>query len=502
MKILKYCSFLLLAIAFSVSYTSCIKDTGNYTYSEINRLEEITNMPDTLTAFYGSQFKFSPDVKFNKDQNFDQSKYDYEWSYIGPNGLGGTKLFIFNENKDVDMIVTSIVAGTYQAYFSVTDKETGVKFRTPFRLIIKDEFNEGWIMMNEANGKPRIDMLSLNSEGNAVLVLDLLSKVGSDLELKGKPEMIYNYPTGLLIGPDKISHGLYVGTDEMTTKIEPNTFKWTPTMGLQHEMFGEYPTGFYASIIKQKSTWSAYLIGKGDAYYYDRVMNIYFSAPINYINEERVEFEVAPFVYAPTGVFYDITNRRFVKHTGAASSSTVIPDPSDNKLFSFKTGMDLKYMKGVSFNGGEIFSILKSPNSDLYYLARFNARSNAQTYYAEILNNDIKNAEFFEVNPEFGYIFYAVGGKLYQYDMIYKTTKLMIDIGNNRISYLRFYEFINTNKYKDGNKLMLGFYDPNISNGTEGRLNIYTVPGLNGDLVLNKSYSGFGRIKDLTYRER
>ncbi len=78
----------------------------------------------------------------------------------------------------------------------------------------------------------------------------------------------------------------------------------------------------------------------------------------------------------------------------------------------------------------------------------------------------------------------------------------MVDFGSKKVSYLNFYEFKTTSKYKDGNKLMVGSYDATKSDGTEGSLNIYTVPSLNGELVLDKSYTGFGRIKSLTYRER
>ena len=78
----------------------------------------------------------------------------------------------------------------------------------------------------------------------------------------------------------------------------------------------------------------------------------------------------------------------------------------------------------------------------------------------------------------------------------------MVDLGDKKVSYLNFYEFKNSTKYTDGNKLMVGLYDPSKTDGTEGSLNIYTVPGLNANIALDKSYTGFGRIKSLTYRER
>lgn len=501
-----YRSFLFILCLFLIS--SCKKDIGNYEYTELNELKEITGLPAEISAVYGKNIKITPEIKFTQDPNFDESKYSFEWTYIGPNGLGGSKLFSLAKTRNIDMIM-QVVAGNYTAYYSITDKTSGIKYSTKFTLKVVNEINEGWIMMNEANGKARVDMLSLNTNNDFNLIIDLLATTGSDLKLEGKPVMTYTYSTGLLIGPDAISYGVYLGTDQGTTKVDPNSFKWTKTMGLSYEMFGDIPAGFYADVIRQKLGGAAYMIGKGNAYYYERTQNIYYSTPINYITAEQRGFEVEPFIAGDhnspvgTNIFYDKTNRRFVRHSGSAATSTTIPDPdAAQKLFSFSTGMDLVYMRWVPFNGGEVFSILKDPANNKRYLARFNPANNAQSYYSEITATDFSNAEFYAINPEFGYIFYSVGSKIYQYDMVYKTAKLMADFGAKKISYLNFYEFKSTSKYTGSNKLMVGIYDPSINNGTEGSLNIYTVPSLNGDLVLDKSYSGFGRIKSLTYRER
>ncbi|HWW41783.1 PKD-like family lipoprotein [Pedobacter sp.] len=500
---------LILLLMTLVIFGSCKKDIGNYNYKELNKLEEVKGLSDGIVALFGKAILVKPEIKFSQDPNFNESNYTYEWSYVGPTGLGGQKIFVLSNTKNLDMVMT-VVAGSYTAYYSVTDKASGVKYTTNFTLNVVNQINEGWIMMNEANGKARVDMLSLNSSGNFDLVTDLLATTGSALQLEGKPVMTYTYNTGLLIGPDRISYGLYFGTDKGTTKVDPDSFRWTKTMGLTYEMFGDVPSGFYADVIQQRSGWTSYMIGKGNAYYYDRSYNIYYAAPINYIQAEGKSFEVAPFIGGnhaivsnAHAIFYDKTNRRFVKHSGQGATCTIIPDPPQNlKLFSFSTGMDLKYMRWVPYNGGELFSILKDPNSPKQYLARFNSANNVQSYYSEITGAEIANAEFYAISPEFGYIFYAVGGKVYEYDMVYKTSKLMLDFGSKKVSYLNFYEFKNKTKYTNDNKLMVGIYDPAVNNGIEGGLRIYTVPGINADLVLYKSFEGFGRIKSLTYRER
>jgi hypothetical protein len=488
---------------------ACKKDLGNYNYNEINKLSSITDLPSEVTAIFSKTLSLKPVAKFSQDPNFDESKYTYEWYYIGPNGLGGTKLLTLATTRNLEIKV-DLAAGSYNAYYAIVDKATGVRYRTPFTLKVVNEINEGWVLMCDVNNNARVDMLSLNTQSTFDVIIDLLATTGSQLKLEGKPIMTYTYSTGLLLGPDAISYGLYFGTDKGTTKVDPNTFKWTPTMGLKYEMYGDVPTGFYADVMQQRGGSSAYMIGNKNAYLYDRAQNVFYSAPLNYITAEQKSFDIAPFIAAypgaasvPIAIFYDTTNKRFVKFTGQAASCTTIPEPtSDIKKFSFSTGMDLAYMTWVPFNGGEVFSILKDPNSTKKYLARFNSANNLQSYYDEILGTEIANSEFFAISPDLGYIFYNVGSKVYEYDMVYKTAKLMLNLDSKKISYFKFYPFKNTVKYPGSNKLMIGTYDPALPAGANGGLGIYTVPPVNGDLVLDKNYSGFGKIVDLTYRER
>ena len=321
--------------------------------------------------------------------------------------------------------------------------------------------------------------------------------------------MAYTYSTGLLIGPDAISYGLYLGTDQGTTKIDPNTYKWTKTMDLTYEMFGEIPAGFYAQAIKARLGSSAYMLGKGNVYLYDRPQNIFYATPINYIDAEKKSFTAAPFLgsdeTSPSTplILYDADNRRFVKHSGTAASCTTLPEPAaDKKLFSFSTGMDLLYMDCIRFSGTEVFAILKEPTGTKRFLARFANSSNAQSYYAEIVATDFDKAEQYAISPDLAYIFYNVGSKVYEYDIFLKTTKLVVDKGANKISLIKFHVFRSTTKYPEGNKLIVCSYDPALPEGTNGKMELFTVPPLNADLQLYSSFSGFGKVQSLTYRER
>ncbi len=51
-------------------------------------------------------------------------------------------------------------------------------------------------------------------------------------------------------------------------------------------------------------------------------------------------------------------------------------------------------------------------------------------------------------------------------------------------------------------KLIVTSYDPAQPEGSNGKFELFTVPAVNGDLELLESYTGFGKIVDVSFRER
>lgn len=498
----------MIALLAMYNIQSCKKDLGNYSYHEINNVV-IRSLNDT-TAIFGKRFVLKPQLVFSQDDGTDTTKYSYEWLFDGPNGLGGRGLYKMTNTKNLDVNMT-LTADTYNFFYGVTVKETGVKYQKKFVLKVVNEINEGWFLMCEVNGKARLDMLSKLTDGTFIAIPDLLKTTGSDLVLKGKPHMVYNYNRGISTGPGlNAAYAIYLGTDEATERIDPENFSWKPLYNLKTEIFAPMPADFHADVIVQAGGVHSYMVGGNDAYLYDRTRNVAYSVPINYLPTEPNGFKIAPFAAPPLtsavnrtqiGIFYDTDNKRFVKHTDIDNYCTAIPDPKENKLFSFSTGMNMIYMCYSPFGAGEIFSVLKDPTSNKRFLASFDGFSNVQSYYAEILATDFDKAEQYAVSPDLGYLFYKIGGKLYQYDRSLKTTKVMLDKGAEKISLIKFQTFLSS-KYTDGNKLIVCSYDPAKPEGANGKMEVFTVPSLNADLIPVSSYSGIGKVQSLTYRER
>lgn len=505
----RYFKQALLFVMLFVSF-SCRKDLGNYNYEEINAVD-FGGMEKAYNALLGEKFKVSPVLKFTKDDTNDEQAYSYQW-FAMKNGesLNSEIRKELATTRNLDIVV-KIPSGIYDVYYIVTDKKTGVAYRTSFKLTVQTNIYEGWMVLNDVNGAARLDMVSKVNEVYTP-VTDVLTSTGSELTLKGKPLDVHCYQFSFS------NYGIYLSTDKGTNRVDPETFKWKNTLNIKYEMVANVPDDFHADFMAStehpQGAGTSYMFSAGNVYYYYYVYQINYGVPINLVKEEAVPFKAAPFIarslssasLMPNAVLFDVDKKRFVRHINNESTCTTMPT-MDNALFDYNNvGKNLVYMEYSPFNGGDVFAILKGGDGKIF-LARFNLVTAIQTYYAEITGAEIGNAEKFAINPTYGYLFYNAGGKVYEYDMSLKTSKLMIDKGAEKISLLKFQKFTkagSSRPYYESrqNQLMVCSYDAALPAERNGKMELYTVPSLNGDLTLGESYSGFGKIVSVSYRER
>ncbi|WP_140939236.1 PKD-like family lipoprotein [Sphingobacterium lumbrici] len=506
--------YTFLWVSSVLALFSCKKDLGNYTYEDINEVQFPEGFDGKLTAYVNRPFVVKPKLDFTKDELGDTSRYSYEWIYILPITGGDFGIKTLATTKDLNMII-KLNPGTYDSYFRVTDKETGVQFRKRFNLEVRNEFNEGWLLMCEVNNKAQLDMLSLQENGEFIVVNDLLETTGSPLQLAGKPKLVYSYFTGPLIGYGiNLDHGLYIGTDQSTDRVHAETFDWQPNYNVKSEILAlDLPADFHIDVIKRVSATRAFMLSSdGNAMFYDRSSNMKYGEPLNYENEKG--YKLAPFIAVDENgnqtnekpYFYDVEKRRFMRHNSVFDSKlTTIRDPLAGAKFSFNnTGKDLLYMDWVTFGGGEVHAILKDPASSTCHLACFHGRFEMQTFYGQIASPDIAEAEHFAISPDQGYIYYSIGSKVYQYDKnsVPATNKLVLDLGTDKISLLKFHKFHLPAKYTESNRLWVASYDPTKPEGQNGKLQQYSVMVAAQGITLQKTYSGFGKVASMHYRER
>jgi hypothetical protein len=489
---------------FMACLSSCYKDLGNYTYHDINQIS-FTGI-DTVNgynALLGDSLKISPTLVMTKDQSPSLSNYSYAWSFHLTRTPGVTFDSIISTDKNLKTKIT-LKPGTYFLQYTVTDKATGVAFHVRTNLLVSTPIYEGYMVLNDVNGHSRLDMLSYNKTVNAFTQnTDVLAKVGSTVPMQGQPyQVLCMYYTRTRYVSVKY-YGIFLLNASGTNRVNEETFAYDPTYNIRNLMIGDVPANFSAQSLTGDATSGFplfFMYSGGNMYSYTAQNGSAFKyLPLNIYHGSSIPFKVSPYVATDgnVAVMYNMDKRNFV--TTVDVNSVEVTDVPVG--LNYPTGLDLVYMeRNYSTN---TYAILKDPNTSKYYLLRF-ALGKAQDYYQEITGTDFANASHYAVSPDLGYLFYSVGGKLYEYDLSLKTSTLMLDKGQEQISYLSFQQFTNrVGTYINWAKLLtVGSYNPTGTAGSNGTLELYSVPPVNGQIVQTNKWTGLGKIVSVSYRER
>lgn len=476
----------------------CVSDEGNYDYNDINEVK-VTGIDDEYTVYSGDSFKITPKITATLDADLDSDRYEYQWVAVNPLKTLSESKTIIGTSKNLEGIL-KIPPAVYNVYYFIKDKETGVNWQERlFKVNVVSAIYQGWMVIGDVDGKARLDMVSLiPGVTQPRIINDVLDYTGSALKLSGKAVNVFCFNNSLSVFG---TYGIYATASESgTSRLDPDSFAWTQSQNIAYETVGgSFPTNFGVDFAKSPTGGENFFYSKGNIYYFYRVQNIKYGLPQNIVDTETKTFNAAPFIAQSTvgraAIFYDKDLHRFVRFNFSKGYCSAMPPltGSATVLDWNNTNSDLIYMATTSFNRYENHAVLKNITTGKFYLLRMSSDL-AQVYYKEILNApDFDKAQKFAISPDSGYLFYTVGNKVYEYDSGTQSAKLMLDKGTEEITYLGFNQTAGTLS----NKLLVGTY-----NGSAGTLQLYTVPPVNGDLVLTATYNNLCKIKDVAYRVR
>ena len=116
---------------------------------------------------------------------------------------------------------------------------------------------------------------------------------------------------------------------------------------------------------------------------------------------------------------------------------------------------------------------------------------------------DLDKAKFFGASAQRTYLIYATGSKLYAYDYVAETTKVLEDLGDQEITLLHYDILIDTGTNDDF--FYLGTYDPSQPKETGGTLTRYRVVNDPNNILVEKvpgfSWSGLCKIKSIDFKK-
>ncbi|WP_297058372.1 PKD-like family lipoprotein [uncultured Duncaniella sp.] len=524
--------YIPVVVAAALWSAGCADDIGNYDYTEINEvsLERGNKSPEEgktydVVAFIDN-IDFDPQLKSSLGVN-DESAYEYEWR-IMPLGTDWSAI----DAEEITVCTTrrinqpvTLSPGKYSAFFNVKDKSTGVTWTTCFYLMVRSVTNEGWLILSNVNDKCRLDIVYNRSETEDLLSHDIFQDVDMDL---GKPErLIFNYDLGdqaTLLVTDKNTWNL----DRVDLHIaEENSLVWR---------FGVSPGSVRvkASAISKfagRNLW-AIIDEKDDIYTIARnVDGAFFEFPLTRLNG-TTPFKPAPFICvnhsnANNGcnpvIMYDADHRQFIQ----IHNNSVYPSVMDFKgrhIFDNPTGRDMLHME--STKAGPIHSVLRDPATNDTYFYTINMRGeyieaehwweegeyisyNEQAAYGKVVGPEIESATKFAFHHQWDYLFYAVGDKVYQFNMATpdEPAVLVLTFPGEEVKVLRSNPFVAWEAYADWERarafqLVIGSDVKSGPAATCGKVRFYEVPNLMQPLKKLKEYDGFGSIVEVVYKER
>lgn len=489
----------ILGICFC---TACYKDKGNYSYHSINEVSVAGfDTAKGYVVYVGDTLSVTPVISGTLDKNGTGS-YTYEWSYEVPLS---NSVFVIGSQKNLRYRV-DMLPGSYSLRLKVTDSNSGVLYHFKTSLEVTTAVYEGYLVLNEVNGKSRLDMLSYQAGTQQFnQITDVLQKMGSSLPQQGKPVNIFCMQSNTVASPDGNSYKIYLSSESGTNNLNSETFGFKETQNISYEIIGDVPSGFAATgffgTFRFGFIPTMYMMARNNVYIRVNSYPAFPYAPLNVYAGAAQPFKASPYVVGDPNfcMIFNMDKRTFTRTASFNSSTVTDMAPGLN----YPTGKDLMYME-MSYSSA-IHAILKDPGTGTLSIIRFFLGA-APTYNEVITATDIDKATHFAMSPDRGYLFYSVGGKVYEYDLSLKTSKLMLDKGNEEVTYLAFQNFFNrTSKatYTSwANLLTVGLYNATGTAGANGTLEQYTVPPVNGQITLASRWTGFGKITSVAYRER
>jgi hypothetical protein len=484
----------ILAVLF-LCFIACNKDKGNYAYHAINEVS--FSGFDTINGYkasFGDTLSISPVLTNSLDANGTHT-YSYEWSVN--QGFNGDRIISTEKNLNVRV---DELPGSYPLQFRVTDLTTGVLFHIKSTLLVRTDVYEGYLVLSDVGGNSRLDMLSYDAVGGTFTqYTDVLKKLGSSLPVQGQPyKVVCSRAVQSAFNYSDSTYGIYLLTATGTNRIHPETFDWKSTYNIRFEVTGDIAQDFKAENMRVDPQFyflTYYMVSSNNVYIKSGAGPTLYNLPINkYVG--RPLFKASPYVVsdgAGHAVFFNMDSLSFVV-TSTVTQTTVTSAAS----LGFPTGEELVWMERSA--GGNAFAITKTPNTSNYNLIKF-VPGSLPGYSKPLTGTDIDQATHFAVSSNPEYLFYSVGGKVYEYDLSLQTSKLMLDKGASEITYLAFEQFTHTSAFPATYGTWLRWLSVG-SYSSVGTLEQYGIVDANEPLVFKRSWTGFGKITSVAYRER
>ena len=511
--------YMFILAAFLI-VSACSLDQGNYEYVTLDE-PVISGLEDQEVLTF-SRLQMTPQIDGG---DFSEQDYAFEWMVLNQNMT--SEPVVISEERNLDYTV-ELSPGSYVLYFTISDRDTELYWRSSVNLAVSSSLSEGWMVLCSDDGRARLDMVS---KVTGQTIKDVLKE-------NGMPQM--NGPRRIQWLSDKTDAAspYYLLTDDGATRLGKDAFEWKP----------EYDFAYEAAVNEKLAPYSITSSGFGkvivsgtDAHYCE-VMGIHglYGSAVN------KGFAVAPYVganvlatqvYAAVHLLYDIDNERFVAYCPLLATNDLgALDPVagmeemgqiaegmapgagvlGNAFSQWPQGMELVYMENTRYDPGNAkmgltYALLKDGSScHLYGIQLGDMLRYADCtyvlgkgYYGDLSQcRDILHpAALYAFSSLKSYMYYALDETVYRVDLSENPAReeVQFTLKGERITCLKFNLYQKSENMQKSYDLVVG----STRNG-EGVLRIYEGRESGGDFrnVTPQVYDGFAGIVDVEYKER
>ncbi|MGX5819453.1 PKD-like family lipoprotein [Chitinophaga lutea] len=475
-------SFVLCA-CWLLLQTACVKDNSVVQVRPVDSIR-VTGLADVYSVSIDEQLAIKPAITsgFTPESNMEFLWYAYN----------NQSVFVadtLSKSRDLAVPVT-MSPGNYTLVFRITDKTTGVFYKTLTTLSVVNDYTTGLLVLTETGGEAGLHFLNTVS---GKFIEDAYGK-GNGGEDAGKAPVCVAYHPQASAMPAEI---LMLCADERGgVVINPVTFK--KERDIRNAFIVPWQAAGVINVqtyVPRASGLQDYLVIDGQAH--NRATNageVLFRPPmLGDYSLSTVYFNEG----ASRSSFYDNKNMRFLCHNNTSGSlnpflagtTTSIIDPN---------AVGLKVVYGGRVSGNEHIGVFENADKSVRYLLRFLANGLAQTFTAKekfvIAADKILQAEKFASSSTLqNYLLYNVGSDIYAYNSLSRSGGWLMNAGTAfTITFLKM----------NGSELQVGYVNPALP-GKKGGFATYEISTLGGlNARLTRSREGFcDRVVDITNKQ-
>jgi len=484
---------IILAAAFCCMLLfSCIKDNNDFNYEELNNITiKIPN--EAITVVQRDMIRINPEIIETKPGS---GPFIYKWEIYRPEDLKSWEINPLNPatkgtllSTEKNLNVEALQApGNYKIQYTIIDTKTNLKQSFQYLITVNGKFYEGWMVMSDKDGKPLLSFVRKDE----TVYLDVIKTSNPNLTIAGKPLAAF-------AGIQKSLQEVNVFTDQDMYRFSANDFSYknktadlfeTNVVPFSNPSYAVNSVNFDQYVVSNGSVYGAVTPAVGEGKYSER-----FNGPDNY----------SVFPYFMSGqyawaLFYDNNGKQFLQGTYTRRVFTTFAHNADEKI-AFQMNNVGKTMIGGDRGGNNEYFLVMKDQSDYYiYTVLPNEKQVAGVTHKMIDAPEISLANSFAASELNRHLYYAAGNKIYLYDILAKSAKLVYTFPANirikDLKMLKSQEWGPTSPL-DNKRLVAATY-----NGTEGEL--YYLDVLPIGEIANGSYSkkfgGFGNITQISYR--